>query len=454
MVEKTYRLIRKIYFLCLLSLCAAYPFKTALSQGLTLISDTETENYLAKVVQPLFKAAGVSFNANNIFIVSDNSLNAFVSDGNYLFVNTGTLLNIDDTNELAGILAHETGHILGGHIVRQKLKLEKMQYVMLGSMLAAGAAAVSTGRGDAAMAVILGSQSSALNSMLNYQIEEERSADESAVKLLNKTKQSTAGLKRFMRKIKQQNAMSGIEESDYFRTHPMTTERISHFNEAAKSNNFSAANPLDANLAMIKAKLAAFMLDTAKVKRLYPATQNDAPARYAHAVLDFRLGNVAEALTEMNKLITLQPNNPYFYELKGQFLFESGQVAKSVTAYEKALELLPNSPLLKISLAHAILENSPSKPQARKAADLLQQSLISVPSPTGWQLLARAYDICGEKAASYYAAAEFNYAIGNLEGAQKQVKRAKNANPTKSILLKLEDLNERIKADLKERRTF
>ena len=129
-------------------------------------------------------------------------------------------------------------------------------------------------------------------------------------------------------------------------------------------------------------------------------------------------------------------------------------MAKSVTAYEKALELLPNSPLLKISLAHAILENSPSKPQARKAADLLQQSLISVPSPTGWQLLARAYDICSERAASYYAAAEFNYAIGNLEGAQKQVKRAKNANPAKSILLKLEDLDERIKADLKERRTF
>ena len=181
MVEKTYRLIRKICFLCFLSLCAALPLKAVHSQGLSLISDAETESYLAKVVQPLFKAAGVNFNSNNIFIVSDNSLNAFVSDGNYLFVNTGTLLNIDDTNELTGILAHETGHILGGHIVRQKLKMEKMQYVMLGSMLAAGAAAVSTGRGDAAMAVILGSQSSALNSMLNYQVEEERSATISAL---------------------------------------------------------------------------------------------------------------------------------------------------------------------------------------------------------------------------------------------------------------------------------
>ncbi len=454
MVEKTYRLIRKIYFLCFLSLCAAFPFKTALSQGLTLISDAETESYVAKVVQPLFKAAGVNFNSNNIFIVSDNSLNAFVSDGNYLFVNTGTLLNIDDTNELSGILAHETGHILGGHIVRQKLKLEKMQYVMLGSMLAAGAAAVSTGRGDAAMAVILGSQSSALNSMLNYQVEEERSADESAVKLLSKTKQSTAGLKRFMRKIKQQNALSGIDESDYFRTHPMTNERISHFNEAAKENHFSTTNQLDADLAIIKAKLAAFMLDTAKVKRLYPVSRNDAPARYAHAVLDFRIGNIAGALAEMDNLIAQQPNNPYFYELKGQFLFESGRVADSAAAYEKALKLLPNSPLLKISLAQAIIENSPSKQQAQKAANLLQQSLISVPTATGWQLLSRAYNICGEKAASYYAAAEFNYAIGNLDGAQKQVERAKKAKPTKSVSLKLEDLDERIKAELKERRVF
>ena len=454
MVEKTYRLIRKIYYLCFLGLCVVLPFKAALSQGLTLISDAETESYLAKVIQPLFKAAGINFNSNNIFIVNDNSLNAFVSDGNYLFVNTGTLLSIDDTNELAGILAHETGHILGGHIVRQKLKMEQMQYVMLGSMLAAGAAAVSTGRGDAAMAVILGSQSSALNSMLNYQMEEERSADESAVKLLAKTQQSTDGLKRFMRKIKKQNALSGIEESNYFRTHPMTTERISHFNEAAKNNNFSKINSLDANLTMIKAKLTAFLLDIAKVKRMYPATKNDVPARYAHAILDFRQGNIKAALSEIETLLKQQPNNPYFYELKGQFLFESGQVAASISTYEKALEMLPNSPILKTSLAHAILENSPSKQQAQKAANLLQQSLISVPSSTSWQLLARAYDSCGQPASSYYAAAEFNYAIGNLDGAQKQVARAKKSQPTKSVLLKLEDLDERIKTELKERKNF
>lgn len=452
MVEKTNRLIRHIFVLLFISLCAGIPLNKA--QGLTLISDTETENYLTQIAKPLFKAAGVNFNQNNIFIVSDNSLNAFVSDGNYLFVNTGTLLNIDDSNELAGILAHEIGHILGGHIVRQKLKMENMQYVMLGSMLAAGAAAVSTGRGDAAMAVILGSQSSALNSMLNYQIEEERSADESAVKLLARTKQSTAGLQRFMRKIKQQNTLSGIEENAYFRTHPMTSERISHFTEAAKKNSFTPKNSLDKNLAMVKAKLAAFMLNETKVRRLYPSTQTTLPARYAHAVFAFRQGNTQKALTEIDALLQEQPNNPYFHELKGQFLFESGQTGKSVVSYEKALKLLPNSPLLQVSLAHALLESSAEEKQARRAAGLLQQSLISAPSTTAWQLLARAYDLCGETAASYYAAAEFNYGIGNLEGAQKQIERAKKASPAKSVLLKLNDLSERVKAEIKEQHAF
>ena len=196
MVEQAFRIIRNTFFI--LVLFAGFYIKSASAEGVTLISDAETQNYLSAVVKPLYIAAGLPFNKSNLFIVRDNSLNAFVSDGNYMFVHTGTILAADDTNELAGILAHETGHIMGGHIVRQKLKMEKMQYIMLGSMIAAGATAVSTGRGDAAMAVILGSQSSMINHMLHHQIEEERAADESAVKLLDKTKQSTAGLLRFM----------------------------------------------------------------------------------------------------------------------------------------------------------------------------------------------------------------------------------------------------------------
>ena len=318
MVAKINRLIA--FVLCFLTGTVCL-IRQAVASDITLISDAETQNYLAAIVRPLFQAAGLSFNANKIFIVNDNSLNAFVSDGNYMFVNTGTILSVENTNELAGILAHETGHIMGGHIVRQKIKLENMQYVMLGSLIAAGATAVSTGRGDAAMAVMMGTQSSILNSILHYQVQEERSADESAVRLLNKTHQSTQGLKNFMRKIKKQYALSGVEENPYFRTHPLTTERISHFEESSKGNHYDVKSPLDSKLKLVQAKLAGFLWDENKVHRLYPNKDNSVTGQYARSILNFREGRIAEALSLVDSLIKTQPQNPYFYELKGQFLF-------------------------------------------------------------------------------------------------------------------------------------
>lgn len=449
MVAKIARLI------CLTALCftvwIGFFCKPLHAENLTLISDAETQNFLAQVLQPLYKAAGVNFNADKIFIVRDNSLNAFVSDGNYMFVHTGTLIEATNTNELSGILAHETGHILGGHIVRQKLKLQKMQYVMLGSMIAAGAAAISTGRGDAAMAVMLGSQSSAINSMLHYQTQEERSADESAIKLLAQTHQSTQGLLNFMNKIKRRNALSGISESSYFRTHPMTSERIAHFVEASKNNHFPTQNKLDDKFLLVKAKLAAFLLDKAKVSRMYPSSDHSTAARYAQSILAFRQNDIPGAIGLIDGLLAEQPNNPYFHELKGQFLFETGRVKESVGEYEKALQLLPNNYLLQTSLAQAMLENNPKKADVQRIINLLQKSLISVPNPSGWQLLSRAYDLNGQRAESLYAAAEFSYATDNLEIAQKQLENARKAGASKSLSLKISDLDQRLKEELKER---
>jgi len=448
-VEKINRLIRLILFACGLTAgCLVQPAVAA--NGLAIITDAETQNYLAQIIKPLFAAGKVTFNPQKIFVVNDNSLNAFVSDGNYLFVHSGTLMEAENTNELAGILAHETGHIIGGHIVRQKLKLEKMQYIMLGSIIAAGATAVSTGRGDAAMAVILGSQSSALNNMLHYQVQEERSADESAVKLLTATKQSTDGLRKFMNKIKRQNALSGIDENGYFRTHPLTAERIAHFAEASKNNHFGSENKLDAELAMVKAKLTAFLADTKKAWRLYPAYKNSPNAKYAHAILFFREGKIKQALETIDELLQAQANNPYFHELKGQFLFESGQVSASVKAYEQALALLPDNHLLQISLAQAILENTPDRGQTQRAVNLLQKALIKQNNGLCWQLLARAYDMLGNKAYSYYAAAEFNYSMDNLETALQLLDNAEQNSPDKSLTIKINDLRERVKTELKD----
>lgn len=444
------KITRIIRFFALLVLLTGLFGKSAAAGSVTLITDAETQNFLNSILAPLYKAAGIPFKSD-VHMVRDNSLNAFVSEGNYMFVNTGTLIEADNVNELSGILAHETGHIMGGHIVRQQLKMEKMKYVMLGSMIAAGATAVSTGRGDAAMAIMLGSQSSAINSMLHYQMGEERSADESAIKLLSQTQQSTIGLQNFMTKIKKKNALSGVTENNYFRTHPLTTERINHFIEAGKNNHYPSAHRLDGEFQMIKAKLAAFLLDKQKVMRMYPAGDSSAPARYAHSILAFRQNNLPEAQRLIDGLIAEQPNNPYFHELKGQFMFESGQVKQSVKEYETALKLLPNNPLLQTSLAQAMLENNPDKTQLQRIINLLQQAQLKTPTASGWMMLSRAYDMNGQRARSLYAAAEFSYEMDNLDVAQKQLDNARKAGADKSLELKISDLEQRIKRDRQTR---
>lgn len=448
MVEKAVRLIFALLAMPVLLLSAGI---AQADDGLTVISDAETQNYLAKITKPLFEAAGVRFDAGSIFVIDDNSLNAFVSDGNYLFVHSGTIIQAGNTNELEGIIAHETGHILGGHIVRLKLKLENMQYIMLGSALAAGAAAVSTGRGDAAMAVLLGSQTSALNSMLHYQVQEERSADESAVKLLSKTHRSTNGLLNFMNKIKKQNALAGVEESPYFRTHPLTSERIAHFKEACKNNRYPESSTLDGEFALVKAKLSAFLLDEAKVRRMYPSSDRSDAAEYARSILAFRHGRTDEASAIINSLIKKQPRNPYFYEMKGQILFEGGRVKESISAYSEALKLLPGNNLLQINLAHALLESGGGKNNSAEAVNLLQKSLVKSDSPFAWLLLSQAYEREGKAAEARYAAAEFNYSIGNTETAKRLAEYANKNSADKALKLKASDLLQKIKEDERER---
>ena len=230
-MEKTYQRIINVNYIqnikrliCGLFLLSAFWVFDAKSLEIKLISDEETESFLADIIQPLFNAAGINFNRNDIFIVEDNSLNAFVADGNKLFIHTGTIIKADNVNELAGVIAHETGHIAGGHIFRQKLKNKEMHEVSMISAILAGATAAVGGRGDMAMAVLLGGQSSALTHYTKYRTEEERSADEAAIKLLSHTKQSPVGILNFMKKINKDNMLSGRVESPYFRTHPITSE--------------------------------------------------------------------------------------------------------------------------------------------------------------------------------------------------------------------------------------
>jgi predicted Zn-dependent protease len=415
------------------------------ANAIAVISDGEAETFLHKTIIPIFKAANTSFNPNRIYIINDKSLNAFVTDGNNMFIHTGTITAADSQNEISGILAHETGHIEGGHLLRHKIMTQEVQNITLASMILGGIAGIAAGRADMSIAAILGSQGSAINNMLTYQVSEERSADESAIKLLTAINQSPAGMLNFMKKIQQRNKMEGIEEFSYYRTHPVTDERIAFLAKATEESTAPANGPNEDEFLRVKAKIFAFIEEPSATFIKYPPNDKSLPARYAHAIAYFKQMEISKTLSIINGLIQEEPENPYFYELKGQMLLETGKVEEAVNIYKKTLSLHPDSSLFKMNLARAMLENDPNESELKYIVNILNQVVIYNPDSFAWLYLARTYGLLDDPANYNYASAEYSLRMRNTGLAKRQAEIALKSNPNSTLRLKIEDLLIRIK---------
>ena len=425
------------------------------ARAISLISDEETESYLFDVLSPIFKTAELPLDRQHIHIVKDDSLNAFVGDQNHMFVHTGTLLQAVDTNEIEGVLAHETGHILGGHILRLKIKMQDMQTATLASLVAAGAAAAASGRGDAAIAVVLGAQSSAINAMASYQVGEERAADETAVLLLGKNGKSVKGLKDFMTKIQNTNRLQGIEESAYFRTHPITTERVAFFEDKLKKEKkYSSSPTMNERLKRVQAKLFSYLAPLSKVLTRYPLENTSVTGKIAHAVYYMRQKNLNVALKYANELIQLEPNNPYFWEIKAQTLFENGRIEDAVYAYKKALDIRPQSDLFKLNYAEAVLASHPDRSQLKQLIPLLEHTARQQYFPNAYLYLGQIYASMGDEATADYFAAEYSHLIGEKATARKQLNKALKKAMRPDIKLRAEDLRAKLAQDERKNSLF
>ena len=279
-------------------------------------------------------------------------------------------------------------------------------------------------------------------------------ADEAALFILSKLKKSPEGLLEFMKKIQHQNMLSGIEESSYFRTHPITAERVAFLSDAAKKTPFVPNDALSKRFDMIKAKLVAFLYPPETVRKLYPLNASSQAALYAHAILNLREFKINEALHDVNTLIEQNPDNPFFWELKGQIYFESGQVHNARIAYQKAYNLLPNASAFQLNLAQAMLEDSPSPKEINTIISLLNKSLIKSKNAYAWLMLAQAYGMQDNMAYANYASAEFSLFLGEIDTAEKQVREAQKQNPPATLEKKLNDIDQRIKQLQKKRASF
>ena len=436
--------MKKIFLSILFSLI------TFNAYALSIIIDEETESWLEDVLSPIMKEANIPISRDKIHIVKDSSLNAFVGDANHMFIHTGTLLKASNTNEIEGVLAHETGHILGGHILRLKIQMKSIEKASLASLIAAAGAAAVSGRGDAAIAVVLGTQSSAINAITAYQITEERAADETAINLLSKQNKSITGLKNFMEKIKTTNRLEGVSENTYFRTHPLTQERISFFNEKITNQKSTTTPNLDKRLERIQAKLYAYLSELPQVLKKYPLNQTSTEATIAHAVYYMRQRNLNSSLKYIEKLLSQEPENPYFWELKAQALLEASNPKEASLAYSQALKLKPNSDIYKINYAETLLATEPSRKDKLSLIPMLEHANRNSNNPEAYHLLGRIHNDIGQFGISNYYLAEYYHLIGNDNFAQKMLTKALKTPLREDIQLRAEDLKQKLSQKIKK----
>jgi len=329
-------------------------------------------------------------------------------------------------------MAHEMGHIAGGHLVKMRGAAERASYeAILGAVLGLGAA-MAGGGGEAANALILGSSSMAQRRLFTHSRVHEASADQAALNYMESAHLNPKGLSSFFGKLESEELLPASQQSEYMRTHPITRDRIeSADTRIAKSSYTDKDFPPDwvEAHARMKAKLIGF-INPAQVEWQYSDHDQSVAARYARAIAAYRLNDVERSLSLMDGLIKEEPQNPYFQELKGQILMETGRVPESLPYYRKAAEMLPGAPLIQVALAHALIESGNEPQNLREAIDHLKRA-EKKESRSGriHRLLATAYGRLGQEPMAKLELAEeavlqreFKYARSQTEGALSQVK--------------------------------
>lgn len=406
-------------------------------KGPKLLRDTEIEQLLRDYTRPILRAAGLEKQNIQIVIISDASFNAFVADGRRIFVNYGALMQSQTPNQLIGVLAHETGHLAGGHLSKLRTQLAQAQTQMIiAVLLGAGALVAGAKSRDAGnagsnigMAALMGPQEMIRRTLLSYQRQQEENADRAGVKFLSATGQSPKGMYETFKRFSSESLFAAHGSDPYMMSHPMPADRVASLEEFAKASPYWEKKDDAALLLrhdMMRAKTAGFMERQDTVLRRYPLSNDSLPARYARAIAAYLHGDLRTALAQIDGLIQAQPANPYFYELRGQALLEGGRSADAIAPLRRAVQLAGGgAPLIEMLLGQALVA-SDNKANLDEAITILRAAVTrETEAPLGYMQLAMAYGRKGDYAQADLASAQAAYLRGDNKTARDLASRAK-----------------------------
>jgi predicted Zn-dependent protease len=420
---------------------ASLPIRAhAQEASLPIIRDSEIEQLLRDYSQPILRVAGLGQRNIRVVIINDRSFNAFVIDAKRIFINAGAVMEAETPNQIIGVLAHESGHIAGGHLSKMRGELANAQTAAILATLLGVGAVVATARsgnnvGGNPMAAIVGPQNAIMRSLLSYQRQQEDQADRAGVNFLTLAHQSPKGMYDTFKRMADQQLFVAHYADPYLQSHPMANERIANLAEVAHTSPYwDKKDPpeLQQRHDLARAKLFGYMDRPDAVARRYPLSDTSLAARYARAVSGYRHGDLRNALAQIDSLIQTQPSNPYFYELKGQALVEAGHGQEAVAPLRRAISLAPDPTLIRVLLGQALVSTNDTHLADEAISNLRTAVQTDAEIPDAYDQLAMAYGHKGDIADADLASAQAAFNRGNFSTARQLAGRAKGRFPVGS----------------------
>jgi len=378
-----------------------------------IIRDVEIEDTLKVYDTPVLRAAGIDPDSVRFHIVQDTSINAFVSGGRNIFVNTGLIIAAHNPNEIIGVMAHETGHLLDEHEARSDENMNVAMRPMLLS-IGLGVLALMAGQPGAGAMLIAGSEQFAMGDYVRFTQAQESSADQAGVTLLDQSGQSGKGLIDFFNRELRPYEFMTHNMPAWMMTHPYSADRVESLRRRVESAEHYNAQDTDDNIRrfhFMQAKLIGFLLTENQALARYPLSDTSLFARYGRSIAYYRVSDFPNAEAELNSLLAEEPTNPYFLELMGQILFESARAEAAIPYYRRSLAQNPRSALFQINLARA-LDANPTRAHTDEAIGLLRQAAATEPDDGfAWRELADVYANRHEEGMAEWAWAEQSYAM-------------------------------------------
>ena len=395
----------------------------------SILRDAETEALLRDMATPLVKAAGLDPRNVDVVLINDPSLNAFVAGGQVVYLHSGLINEAGSANEVQGVIAHELGHITGGHVISDGGGKAATGISILSLLL--GVAAAAAGAGDAAMGVLMAGQQAALGKYLAFSRSQEASADAAGAQYLSAAGITGRGSISFFKRLQNMEYRYGYTrnaDSEFYSTHPVTSDRITTLEDTYRADPAWNTPPdpgIEERYQRVKAKLVGYVSEPKRTLQLYPETMTSVPARYARAYAFHKDAQLDKAMAEVNALLAAAPADPYFLELKGQILLEAGKPREALAPLRRATELTGNQPLIATTFGHALIATE-DKANFHEAERVLKAAVArDRENPFAWYQLGTVYAANGDMPRARLASAEqqvmslrFQQALASAEAAE------------------------------------